>query len=479
MKRYFAVMLVLLLFTDRLQAQSVGIGTTTPHLSARLEISDTAKGLLIPRMTFQQRNAIASPAKGLLVYVTSDSTFYFFDGAWKPIPPVNDSWRINGNNNTDTSHFIGTVNNQPLRFRVNNQSAGFLNPANSSFSLGANSLPLTSTGNRNIGFGSNSLRLNTSGFGNIAIGDMALEENTAGNLNTGLGLLALRHNTIGSENTAVGVTALSINESGSNNVAVGRRSLFDNTAGSNNVAVGNTSLSFVTTGFGNVGVGTDTRIFPGTGDNNLVIGTRAAVVLSSGSLPVNATAIGANATVTASNKIRLGSSAVTVIEGQVPYSTPSDGRFKTDVSEHVGGLEFIMQLRPVSYHFNTKEYDRFLFNGLKQADSLLANRSYNKAQQQIQTGFIAQEVEAAVKKTGIPFDGLIVPENNDQAYGIAYSQFVIPLVKAVQEQQQVIGLLQKRVEALSAVDIPAIVKTQQQQINELEKIIFELKNKQQ
>ena len=51
----------------------VGIGTTTPVPSAALEIKDTTRGLLIPRMTMVQRNAISTPATGLMVYQT-DST---------------------------------------------------------------------------------------------------------------------------------------------------------------------------------------------------------------------------------------------------------------------------------------------------------------------------------------------------------------------------------------------------------------------
>jgi len=65
--------------------QNVGIGTNVPHTSAALEIQDTSRGILIPRMTMAQRNAIANPAEGLMVYQTGDSTgFWFFDGAiWK------------------------------------------------------------------------------------------------------------------------------------------------------------------------------------------------------------------------------------------------------------------------------------------------------------------------------------------------------------------------------------------------------------
>jgi uncharacterized protein (TIGR02145 family) len=51
-------------------AQRVGIGTTNPHPSAELDISSTQRGLLPPRMTFAQRNAIPNPAAGLMIYCT-------------------------------------------------------------------------------------------------------------------------------------------------------------------------------------------------------------------------------------------------------------------------------------------------------------------------------------------------------------------------------------------------------------------------
>ena len=50
-----------------------------------------------------------------------------------------------------------------------------------------------------------------------------------------------------------------------------------------------------------------------------------------------------------------------------------------------------------------------------------------------QTGFVAQEVEAIVKKTGYVFSGVDAPENENDPYGIRYAEFVVPLVKAVQE----------------------------------------------
>lgn len=63
-----------------------GFGTTTPVASALVEMSDTAKGILIPRMTTTQRNAISSPAIGLLIYNTTDSAFSYYKLAgWSAI----------------------------------------------------------------------------------------------------------------------------------------------------------------------------------------------------------------------------------------------------------------------------------------------------------------------------------------------------------------------------------------------------------
>jgi len=66
-------------------SQNVGVGTNTPHASAALEVKDSAKGILIPRMTMTQRNAIQNPAEGLMVYQT-DSTkgiWLFTSLQWK------------------------------------------------------------------------------------------------------------------------------------------------------------------------------------------------------------------------------------------------------------------------------------------------------------------------------------------------------------------------------------------------------------
>ena len=64
-----------------ISGDTVGIGTTTPSGSALLELSSTSKGMLIPRMTMTQRDAIASPATGLEIYNTTDGKFNYYNGA--------------------------------------------------------------------------------------------------------------------------------------------------------------------------------------------------------------------------------------------------------------------------------------------------------------------------------------------------------------------------------------------------------------
>ncbi len=76
----FAIILFAGIFTAHAQ-NNVGINTNTPDASAALDISSTTQGVLVPRMTKAQRDIIATPATGLLVYQTDNTPgFYFFNG---------------------------------------------------------------------------------------------------------------------------------------------------------------------------------------------------------------------------------------------------------------------------------------------------------------------------------------------------------------------------------------------------------------
>ena len=59
--------------------------TTNAHASSILELASTTKGFLAPRMTTAQKNAIATPAAGLLVYDTDLDGYYYYEGGWLPL----------------------------------------------------------------------------------------------------------------------------------------------------------------------------------------------------------------------------------------------------------------------------------------------------------------------------------------------------------------------------------------------------------
>jgi hypothetical protein len=136
--------------------------------------------------------------------------------------------------------------------------------------------------------------------------------------------------------------------------------------------------------------------------------------------------------------VRIGNTSITSIGGQVSWSTLSDGRFKKNVSEDVKGLDFITQLRPVTYQLDIDKINAASYPGKSFA---MDNSKSPRV-----SGFIAQEVEALANKIGYDFDGVDAPKNEKDFYGLRYAEFVVPLVKAVQEQQQIIEQQKKELD---------------------------------
>ncbi|MEW5995450.1 MAG: tail fiber domain-containing protein, partial [Candidatus Zixiibacteriota bacterium] len=158
-----------------------------------------------------------------------------------------------------------------------------------------------------------------------------------------------------------------------------------------------------------------------------------------------------------SNKVRIGNTEVTSIGGQVGWTTFSDGRYKKSISENVPGLSFISKLRPVTFTIDVDAIDAVLRpprqpregeseDDLRPSAEEIASK---QAQSQIvYTGFVAQEVEQAAQETGYDFSGVDAPKNDKGMYGLRYAEFVVPLVKAVQEQQQLIQEQQEEIREL-------------------------------
>ena len=91
MKQLLLSLLLVITFSANAQ---VGVGTTTPLPSAQLDVSSTTRGFLPPRMDSTQRNAIASPANGLIIYNSSTNRLNFFQqNSWQTLPNDSTEWQ--------------------------------------------------------------------------------------------------------------------------------------------------------------------------------------------------------------------------------------------------------------------------------------------------------------------------------------------------------------------------------------------------
>ncbi|MDR0733116.1 MAG: tail fiber domain-containing protein [Dysgonamonadaceae bacterium] len=261
---------------------------------------------------------------------------------------------------------------------------------------------------------------------NVSFGYRSLSSNPTGDYNTAIGDRALRYNTTGYENAAFGSWSLLSNTTGNNNTAYGDLSLYNNVTGNNNTAIGAKAKAST------------------TNLNNII-------------------AIGYQATATASNEARIGNNNITSIGGCVAWTTfLSDKRVKKNIRDDVPGLDFINRLQPVTYNIDLDAIDKLRNIGEKPSrdgasqELTDAEKEAREATEKIvQTGFLAQDVEEVAKSIGYDFSGVDV--DGIGVYGLRYAEFVVPLVKAVQELSEQNERLQALVYSLlEKEDAPAL-----------------------
>ncbi|MBT0607552.1 hypothetical protein [Aequorivita echinoideorum] len=302
------------------QAQ-VGIGTTNPDPSSALDITATNKGFIAPRVFLNtiSNNSIdgTNPnAIGLMIYNTNPAVtsgngvgYYFWNGSsWlmvKSSATDSQQWSVTGNSSA-TGAFLGTVNAQPLNFRINNVAVGSFKIDNS-LNLGISSVT-TGTNALAVGFEAEATADNAAAFGRNAeaIGLRATaigyNSNAGGDESSAIGNTAVATAT---RATAIGYQATA---SGSNGVAVGSQSraqtddalAFGRQAtanGSNTTAVGNSASA--------------------TALNSSAFGTGAT---ASGS---GATAIGKGAVASQNRSIILGDATDTNVTVGIGTSSPT------------------------------------------------------------------------------------------------------------------------------------------------------------
>ncbi len=321
--------------------------------------------------------------------------------------------------------------------------------------LSSNQPTSSSTGIKNVAIGNYALRDNTTGRNNTTIGHESLANNTTGVWNAVMGVESMLLNTTGSSNVSIGNNSMRANTSGDNNVSVGVAALTSNTTGTDNTAVGLGALNLNTTGHHNTAVGNSAGAFNNANTYCTFLGYQADQTVATNFEA--STAIGYNSRITASSQVRIGSTGTGSIGGYQPWSNLSDGRFKRNISEQVKGLDFVMALRPVTYTLDMNQLAAHLQedvvkdekgNKVLKTPDAFTKKARDEQSKKIHSGFVAQEVEAAATRLNYEFSGVDKPKNDNDLYALRYAEFVVPLVKAVQEQQQQITTLMKRIEQL-------------------------------
>jgi hypothetical protein len=332
------------------------------------------------------------------------------------------SWLTTGNSGLSSStHFIGTIDNVPLIFKVGNVRSGIIDNTVNNVAIGYSTLQFLTTGRENSAFGHTALHNNSGGSFNVAVGSGSLFNNTAGSNNTAVGHGSLLFSNSGHGNTAIGSGSLLWNTYGNNNNAFGQNALLNNTTGSGNISIGYEALYNNTTGSFNIAIGHGAGTYAGYFNNTISIGN---IGWLNGY----------------HNQVFIGNQQHQWIGGWVGWSVYSDERIKTNITENVKGLEFIMKLRPVTYNRSVAS-----IAGQKPMPDY--PQKYD-AEKIVVTGFIAQEVEKAANEAGYNFSGVNRPRTEKDLYSLSYESFVVPLVKAVQEQQQLIEKLNSRIDEL-------------------------------
>jgi hypothetical protein len=343
-----------------------------------------------------------------LYYLDSGSSGVAVNKSSKPNATldVNGSMSMSGNvtlsaTNFQSNVFIGVDTG------INNETGTNLT------AVGYEALSSNTTGNYNTAMGYEAMTMNLGGSENTAFGAYALQENTSGQYNTAIGHSALKTNISGSYNVAVGVSALADNPTGTYNTAIGYEALAQVTSGSYNTAIGAGALKNSTGSYNTaVGVGAGANC---NGNYNTFLGYGTSCDPSLTTVE-NSTAIGANTVITASNQVRLGDGNVTEIVGRRAYSVNSDARLKERIREIQLGIDFIMQLRPV----------QFLMK---------------KGNKKLNYGFIAQDV---MKINGAALEEAnLVGGSEKTFYYLGYSGLIAPIVKALQQQRELIDELKE------------------------------------
>ena len=298
------------------------------------------------------------------------------------------------------------------------------------------------TGNayNNYGIGKDTFSALTTGSANVAIGEGAGKALTTGYSNVIIGGDAGDAMTEGLENVCVGVGAGSAITTGDYNVCMGRNALDANTTGNNNTAIGKDALGWLD-GSNSTALGWQAG-GSSAGASSLYLGYQAygsgnsdEIILTGSGNPVSA---GSDAFTFGKN----GNRVYNQFNSNNNWTHSSDERMKKNIQNETLGLSFINRLRPVTYNFRLpSEYpEDFPYYDAE---------NKNPKTDQLQHGILAQEVKAAMTAEGNDtFNGYQLA--NDGVHSVSESNFVYPMIKAMQELSAKVDALETENTALKA-----------------------------
>jgi len=359
----------------------VGIGTTSPNSSSKLDIVASDKGLLIPRVAISDLNTaapIASPVESLLVYNTTIATgigFYFWDNSkWVPLAGVSGldtDWTVSGN-------------------EMYNANTGFVGIGTSSPSVLLHIEEVSPAIRLVSGTESNGLVLTTDDSGNANWGTLSLDTDwtISGNdmINGNSGNVGIGTN---SPNEPLHVTSNRLLlESTGNAVLRSKKAVWD-------------SFKW----YDLIGMYTDLGFDP----NAIYIG---------GYNSNNNNADGYDN----GNKIYLGWDGQTQLEiTATAFNVSSSIRSKKNISELEYGLDQILKIKPVKYQYKNNNTGLYTI------------------------GFIAEQVSGVIPEIVSHQDefGNVVSHDNGIPMSMDYSKMNAVLVNAIKEQQLEIDFLEK------------------------------------
>ena len=339
---------------------------------------------------------------------------------------------------------LSAVNTGADNIGIGNQAGAALTTGTDNIAIGSNALATEDAGTKSIAIGANALnaqnvsgsvhniaigndagKLITTGLYNIMIGGQAGDGFDTESENLGIGTSALGGSIAGGEyNVCVGSNTLDALTSGDANTAVGQAAGTAVTTGANNTAVGYYCLQSLTEGQANTAIGKNVYEDLTTGNYNTGIGGEVEVSSSGATHQITiGYGIGSNGD---SNFTfgQAGNRVYNNFTSNASWTRSSDERKKQNIKDDNLGLDFINELRPVTFQWKPsnefpKEWDEY-------------SEENNMDTEVVMHGLIAQEVKSALDNAGVDtFGGWT--ENTDGMQNISREMFVFPLIKAVQE----------------------------------------------